>query len=455
MFSEGDTFYRAGIYFVIRGKRYAYSRAYFMKYFVEYTQRMYTKVAENVQSAIKVSNITSLLAASKSIIDVSDVSKSSNKETLRDVNFIINECLIRCPSGKHAYLYNDMLLRAFPEVFKESKMSYIQLARFVLKLLNERHVKNDSYLADLIIRAIMTGNADEENELISHTISILIAVLFVAEIKRNPSCFLPTLMLLVLISNNCHTPFGDLYTWSGCLQNETLVYQDEPYSFLQDSVYPSLVGTPSKGAIHRQAITEISDYNREFLNASKKHNRIVEQKQIEAHEHLMQLGGYFPMSHRFSYTELITKRASGEETLSDKKNFIAICDYLALVGRAQFIHHNQLNLGHYPSLDRDSEILTKVILPELWESTLRLARPDFNAVKIYSYPSLLTFYKRYQKKLTPESVAHTIFMVHGSSRYGKEEAKQLKREFHFWSLQNNFRFGLSEVESVISSTYRM
>ena len=46
-------------------------------------------------------------------------------------------------------------------------------------------------------------------------------------------------------------------------------------------------------------------------------------------------------------------------------------------------------------------------------------------------------------------------MLHGSSRYGKDKAEQLKKEFHFWSSQNNFEFGLSEVESVISSTYRM
>ncbi len=455
MFSEGDAFYRAGIYFVIRGKTYAYSRAYFMKYFVEYTQRMYNTVAGSNQSAIRVSNITSLLAASKSIIDVSDVSKSSNKEELHDVNFIINERVIRCPSGKHAYLYNDMLLETFPEYFEESKMSYIQLARFVLELLNGRQVESDSHLASLMIQAIRNGHADGANALVSETISILIAVLFVAEVKRNPSCFLPTLMLLVLINRNSGTPFGDRYTWSGCLQNETLVHQDEPFSLLRDCFYPSLVGTPTKGAIRRQDITQISDYNREFLNASKKYNRTVEQKQLKAHEHLMQLGGYFPMTHRFSYTELIAKRASEEETMSDKKSFIAICDYLTFVGVAGFIHHNQVNLSHYPSLDRDSEILTKVILPELWESTLELARPNFNAVKIYSYPSLLTLYKCYEKKLTPEKVAHTVFMLHGSSRYGKDKAEQLKKEFHFWSSQNNFEFGLSEVESVISSTYRM
>jgi hypothetical protein len=288
----------------------------------------------------------------------------------------------------------------------------------------------------------------------------MIATIFIAEPKRNPSCFIPSLLLLDLIKNRQNTSFGDIYTWDNSLQNTQLVNQGQTSSTFRDYIYPHMAGVPSREALKSNNKISIPEDKSEFLNTKKEYNKTKNQKEIQASEFSIQLGGWFPNSHRFSYSELEYKRANEMETLSDIKSFAIIADWLNFKKIAQPIHI--FHLSKYPNIDKEKAILTEVIFPTLFDKKDELlsgAQIKFNAPMFLkeSYPAVLTQFGVPQKKVTPEKIANVIYLLHNSSnkKYGHETIKELKTQFTFWSINNNFKFGIEEIEKSVDSTYKL
>lgn len=83
------------------------------------------------------------------------------------------------------------------------------------------------------------------------------------------------------------------------------------------------------------------------------------------HEACAQAGGYFPASHRFSFSEIEPKRKAGISTLADKKCFIIICDFLIMLKLASPIHTNYIESTE--NINIDISFLKAAVLPFLWQ----------------------------------------------------------------------------------------
>jgi len=172
----------------------------------------------------------------------------------------------------------------------------------------------------------------------------------------------------------------------------------------------------------------------------------------------MQLGGYFPNPHRFSYSELEYKRSNEMGTLSDMKSFILITDWLSFKGVAEPIHKNYVGSDRYPEMDTEKAILTEYVFPEIWEKGIAGTALNFNKLlpnpmPTGGYPRLLNIFGCRQKKATPEKVANAIYLIHGSSRYGPDCAARVKLQFKFWSVNNDFNVGIDKVSGSLTEIY--
>ncbi len=461
MFSDYVLEYRAGVEIEIGTKKYAYSLKFFMRCFVEYIQKK-TKNANTlnrmISNNISLNSIRDIFCASQSLTEgsktISDIDFSDENAFF---HFLINGRNILCAHDSNCYVYDNNLIAQYSEAFQNTNgISYLEMARF-LKRRIDLGVYDDVIIADKMIKIIRGEKVDDHH---AEVLSIMIATIFIAEPKRNPSCFIPSLLLLDLIKNQQKTSFGDIYTWDNCLQNIQLVNQGQPPSLSRDYIYPHMVGIPSRPELKTNNKIPVEEDQNEFLNTKKEYNKTKNQKEIQSSEFLMQLGGWFPNSHRFSYAELEHKRANDMETLSDIKSFAIIVDWLTFKKVAKPIH--MVYLSRYPDIDTDKAILTEVIFSTLYEKIDELltgVEVKFNRPPPLKkgYPALLTQFGVPQRKATPEKIANVIYLIHDSSneKYESETIKQLKLQFTFWSINNNFEFGIEEVEKSIESTYKL
>ncbi len=166
----------------------------------------------NIKSFFDASRI---LKAQREKINGSDVQGPAN---LRIFN--IGGRHIYCIDYENCYMDDPLLRTEYAGFFRENShgASYLEMSKFIISYLNPG---NDALLAQHLIEVIF-GKKSE-----CPVIPLLLAVTLVAEPHRNPSCFLPTLMLYDLIRNGCQTYAYDPYRFVNCLQNTDLAEPDE------------------------------------------------------------------------------------------------------------------------------------------------------------------------------------------------------------------------------------
>jgi hypothetical protein len=369
MFNETAVDYRAGIVLKLGKERFPYTLEFFMEHFVAFCAERAASISKldpQIVDELPIRGIPALLQASQSLI------AGQGEADGAGFKFNINGRTIEAPHNKNAYMYDKALVTKYPESFKES-ISYIQMARFLQEVMRTSGL-SDSKLAQLAIQIIL-GESEDLSEA-DEMLPIIIATTLVGEAYRNPSCFIPTLMLFDLIRQNLPTPTVGSYNWGNSLQSDQLIHQHEAITddnfsaHVHLSLFSSLMGVPGHNALASQEKIPLGPSERAFLNADKKFNKKKNQKEILPSEHLMQKGGYFPQSHLFSYTEIEAHREEGTATLSDKKSFIIMNDWLESRGLATPIH--KFHLHKHKGIDTNSDLLKTVIFPTLWENMAAL-----------------------------------------------------------------------------------
>lgn len=456
MFSQIDIDYRSGILLTVGAQQYVFTRQFFMRYYVGYIQaRMRVIPAiDKKPHPIELQGVDSFLSASQSITAGDIPMKQVDlDDPASHFTFVINGRNILCPHYSHCYVFDRLLCQQYPNYFKDPEISYIEISRFLRdKMAKER--LSDVEVAEFI-SALLLGDdkfLQERDDDAIDVLPLMMAAIFLSESKRNPSCFLPNIMLLELILSRAKTPFGDLYTWSNSLQSDVLVCQEESDDFLRGRMYPAMADIP--GYSQTTSSFDLDEQRKELLNAHKKYNRTKNQQTISGAEFLMQLGGYFPGSHRFSFTEIEPKRKEGRETLADIKSFIIISDWLMMYRLGQPICKHDANTAKYPEIDANPSVLMLYVFPKLWDGLLTGKTLDLtDPIPPFGYPPLLNAYGCTQRKATASKVANALFYIHGSKRHGPEIAQRIKQQFQFWSIDQDLSFGTKEVEEEMKKNY--
>jgi len=225
----------------------------------------------------------------------------------------------------------------------------------------ERQIAKD------MLTYIFTGNTELKELKKLEVFSTIIATLFIAEPSKNPSCFIPTLMLLDLISNAQSAPYNQPYHFANCLTNQFLAYQDninEAYFASAKFFSNKIEGLGKKGEKRLLSEQEKVDFNgmKKYGKTKKNVNRVI------TSDYLMRHGGYFPMSHSFSFSELEEKAKEGIMALSHKKSFIIISDWLRMrnIG-AVSLNKDEVDARKITDhIDKNNDILSEKVFPKIW-----------------------------------------------------------------------------------------
>ncbi len=398
MFSGSDLEYRAGITINVDGQAYSYSLAYFMKSFVEYTEKVR---AEEVQSREIIDNNIFKLVGSGDYFDMSQAivpgsgkltskfstpdqrvntsellafwgmgEKISQRKALADQEdiknsylFYISEREIKMMTDEDSdrYVYDKHLVEKNSDILKKDRISYRDMAVLMRKF-SENTIENyfqehkitskekqktyrkhnflsyDQQAAEDMLSYLFTGTRLLNGP---DVFSIIVVMLFIIEPSRNPSCFLPSLMLLDLIAQRAKAPYNQPYHWANCLCNPFLVFQDDidnAYTRSQNYFSEKISGLGEKGVSWKLSQDEKTLFNayKKYSGGRKNFNK------VNVSDFLMRHSGYFPMSHRFSFSEISAKRQEEIATLSDKKSFVIISDWLVMRNKAATLHKSEV-----------------------------------------------------------------------------------------------------------------
>jgi hypothetical protein len=266
-------------------------------------------------------------------------------------------------------MYDEPLRYLYDGDFPSDAIGYVAMGRNLLKQFNV----NVYYSCDIgreyagaIINWFCGGMLFDDETV--EVFSVLLSAMLLAEPKRNPACFLPNLMLIDLIACSKNTQFGDKYNWGNSIQNPLLLFQEMP-KYMPPKYKNVTFGRMTWSKLETNEKCELNSDEIEFLNAERKYNGTKNQKRILCSEYLIQLGGYAPMSHRYSYTELSEKRKNQMLTLSDKKSFVIICDWLEMYGCAQLIPKDDFCVYQkIATMDKRRAFLLKYLFPLIWDN---------------------------------------------------------------------------------------
>ncbi|MGD0465714.1 MAG: hypothetical protein ABSA84_03360 [Gammaproteobacteria bacterium] len=398
MFCEATVEYRSGIIVSIGETEHYYSLKYFMNNFVQYVKSHAEKTQkfDRTFAPIEIDSIEKLFRASQSITVDTEVTSQDAKDKKEFIwKFLINGRIISCRDQADCYVYDEELIKQYPQDFNKNRISYLDMARFLSKQMDKLGI-DDATLATKIIK-MLYGEKQDFTDL--EVVPVMVAILFISEPKRNPSCFIPSLILLDLIRHKATDFLGERYTFVNGLQNPVIVVQrdESDRDMLRDVVYPSLMRTPSIIALMENIKITLEGCESQaghvplptqpskkiFLNCEKKYQgkNGQNQKTLSASKELVQTGGYFPNTHQFSYTELKEKRQNGQTTLSDQKSFAIISDWLFFKNFATPMHYYEVSKKLYNQskshIDQFSLGLTMVVFPQLFNSINRFFNTSF------------------------------------------------------------------------------
>lgn len=211
------------------------------------------------------------------------------------LTFIIGGRDIYCLDYGNCYMDDPLLREKCSEIFSENSQgaSYLEMSKFVMTyleigedVLSEQKLmeaflgeqfgvllesRKDALLAQQLINVILGKQSNTSD---CPVIPLLLAVTLVAEPHRNPSCFLPTLMLYDLIRNGCQTCAYGPYRFINCLQNIDLAEPDE-YKTLHN-LFVSYSGMPTVSALEQERRSRETGPSPEIEAALKKIDNALE-----------------------------------------------------------------------------------------------------------------------------------------------------------------------------------
>ncbi len=242
------------------------------------------KILKKDSGLLKIKNPFSYILSAHSLIG-GDISHTDcgNQQDKKGYKFLIGRRINFVPHFSDKYFVDKGIFPEENDPFPEK--SYPDLAK-KLKDVMKNNKYSDTQVCQLA-RKMLAGGFSEEMLSVKY-LPLILAALFIAEPSRNPSCMIPSLMLLDLIESES---FTKKYTWENCLCSPELLTQSD---------------------------ADYTDEDR--ANFNKK-------------------GGYFPMTHGGSYKNEFHKGKyhniveyqedeERSETLSDVKAFIIFCDWL-------------------------------------------------------------------------------------------------------------------------------
>ncbi|MEC8882250.1 MAG: DUF4116 domain-containing protein [Pseudomonadota bacterium] len=132
--------------------------------------------------------------------------------------FEIADREIHCVDYSHGYMDDPKLRKKYSGFFKEGSngASYLEMSRFIMSV---SQIRDDKTLAEFMLGMIM---GKYKSSIHCPVAPLLLAVTLVAEPHRNPSCFLPSLILFDLIRRGVETHVGGPYRFIDSLQNPDL-----------------------------------------------------------------------------------------------------------------------------------------------------------------------------------------------------------------------------------------
>ena len=227
MFTEAAKSYRAGLLmkkvFDSKGKKtsYFFSREFFMGEF-----RRDAEEVLGFPNQFEGSDGPYTLNTVESFFDASRILKPAREKIDGRIVygpgrlriFKIADREIHCVDYSHGYMDDPKLRETYPEFFKEDSngASYLEMSRFIMSV---SVIRDDKKLAQFMLYMIMGKN---KCSFLCPIAPLLLAVTLVAEPHRNPSCFLPSLMLFDLIRRGVETHVGGPYRFIDSLQNPDL-----------------------------------------------------------------------------------------------------------------------------------------------------------------------------------------------------------------------------------------
>jgi hypothetical protein len=278
-------------------------------------------------------------------------------------HFLISDRVITCPHDKKCYMDDKALRDQYKTIFAKPAISYLAMAT-CLATVN----LSDPAVARVMLNCLMGDVYDTDP---CPVLPVILAALLIAEPNRHPSVFLPTLMCLDLIRQN-YSSGGITYSFDNSLQSPILVRQAQGQELdsFADFILPKLLGMPTRSDLDGNCHIRVQNETLEadFFNTRKRTNGYRDVNKLWTSAALMQAGGFFPMTHRFSYTELSAEGHRPDGTGSDQKCFYLFVDWLAMKGAAEPIHKATMQtLKNCVPIDKGLGILRK-ILQHLWDN---------------------------------------------------------------------------------------
>ena len=391
-FSEPAWSSRFALRLTYCGKHYFFSRFFFMEKLAQHMQTHYPLIENNTEPPLDhpLMSIADFLKESRRLQQV-----LSEKED--DKCFEIGGRKIKCQHKTDRYVRDEALYDQYAKKFKNPRgPSYKEIAEFID---SDTKRLSDIEIADQMIH-ILTGKQTSSDACL--ILPLLLATLFIAESNRYPSSFLPSLLLIDLIRNQVDTCTFGPYTILNSLTNIELINQYEQMMRLEDIILPQM-GLFSKQDLQEEQLAKKEGKSqhvatdRPILYNLGKHRNGHREKEdcshIKPSDGLLRCAGWWPMTHRFSTTELkkqanyriegqaLSHTAESEEidewmnnqcqnmTHSDVKSFCIMSDWIHHKGMGIPLHmYTVQTLMRRVDFNQNPEILEK-LFTELFANT--------------------------------------------------------------------------------------
>lgn len=408
MFSPVVLPYRAGVRITFAGKHYYFTRKYFMQKFASFIKlrnSLCKKRLKRSEGLLYLKSFDDFYLASLSIYDQGcdgDLTDSAVDDYLW--KFDIAGRRVECDHNSDRYMRDLDLSRAYPNQFKDRGASYLEMAKFI--------DGDDVSISGVeIARQMMKVFSGQQNRVDDcPLIPSILAAWFIAESSRSPVVFLPSLLLLDLISRRAPCSTMGVYTMINSLTNPHLLPKARSCSDPMECIFMKNMGLFNRYDLDRQERAEASseladvkvyirDEDRFFYNVGRQNNgsrEPVDRSEIKPSDALVRSAGWQAMSARFSFLELSVTDpkqqaldvdylqcqdrdyALKEEPNSNVKSFATMVDWLWSRGAAMPLHVNTIQtLSGQVKFDQESEahILDKVF-STLMEKAVEILNTD-------------------------------------------------------------------------------
>ncbi len=463
-FSEPAWTYRFALRLTYGGEHYYFSRFFFMLKLAQHMHAHYPPIDNDTEPSLNqpLQSVADFLRESQRLKQV----LSKNED---DKRFEIGGREIKCQHRGNRYVRDEALYNQYREKFNKTRgPSYKEIAEFIASNVP----LSDITIAEQMI-LILTGEQASSDS--CPIIPLILATIFIAESNRYPSSFMPSLLLIDLIRNqvdNC--TFGP-YTILNSLTNIELLNQNRRIMSIEAIIYPTMVGLFNQHDLQAQQIAkdegkseDVPTNNPIFYNLGKQRNGRCEKEDcmyVKPSDGLMRCAGWWPMTHRFSTTELkkqaqyktekqaLSQNAKTNEidawlhnqrqdmTHSDIKSFCIMSDWIHHKGMGIPLHmHTVETLIGSVDFNQNPEVLEK-LFTELFANADSL---------LYTRESLVLTDTGFMQ---PDHMSYTEMLTKAQEAVIKNESINFSAsDEEFRSDDEDTYVSMQEASSILEST---